>query len=195
MRTVSTRSGAQLPVVGLGTYRMGEDPARRGDEVAALRLGLDLGMTLVDTAEMYADGGAEEVVGEAIDGRREEVFLVSKVLPENASEDGVVAACEASLRRLRTDRIDLYLLHWPSRHPVEETVDGFRRLQESGSIGHYGVSNFDLQELRGAMLAPGGDQVACNQILYGLARRWAEWELATWCEDRGVAVMAYTPLG
>jgi len=178
----------------MGTYRMGEDPARRRDEVAALRLGLDLGMSLVDTAEMYADGGAEEVVGEAIRGRRDEVVLVSKVLPENGTREGVVAACERSLRRLGTDHLDLYLLHWPSRHPIEATLEGFAVLRERGMIRHAGVSNFDLEEMRRALLAPGGSGLACNQVLYGLARRWAEWELATWCEDRGVAVMAYTPL-
>ncbi len=194
MRTVTARSGLELPVVGMGTYRMGEDPARRAGEIAALRLGLELGMTLVDTAEMYADGGAERVVAEAIRGRRDGVVLVSKVLPENATRDGVVAACERSLRRLGTDHLDLYLLHWPSRHPIETTIEGFAALRERGLIRHAGVSNFDVGQMRRALLAPDGSGLACNQVLYGLARRWAEWELAAWCEDRGVALMASTPL-
>jgi diketogulonate reductase-like aldo/keto reductase len=194
MGTCETRGGTILPVLGQGTWAMGEDPARRREEVAALRLGLDLGLTLVDTAEMYADGGAEEVVGEAIDGRREGVFLVSKVLPHNASREATVRACEGSLRRLGTEILDLYLLHWPGDHPLEETLDAFLSLREAGKIRAFGVSNFDPKQMRGAVGLAGGDEIAVNQILYNLRRRGPERKLIPWCRDRRIATMAYSPL-
>ncbi len=173
---------------------MGLDAATRAAEVAALRLGLDLGMDLIDTAEMYADGGAEDVVGEALVGRRDEVFVVSKVLPQNASLRGTVAACERSLRRLRTDRIDLYLLHWPGEHPLADTLAAFAELRDAGKILRFGVSNFDVHEMEAAFAAPHGADVAANQILYNPARRGVERRLLPWCAAHDVAVMAYSPL-
>ena len=190
---VVTRTGLSMPALGQGTWRMGEDPARRKDEVSALRLGFDLGLALVDTAEMYAAGGAEEVVAEAIRGRREEVVVVSKVLPQNASRRGTVEACERSLARLRTDRVDLYLLHWPSTHPIEGTLAAFESLVEAGKILHYGVSNFDTEDMERFERARGGNRVATNQVLYGLAHRGPERKLLRWCVERGVALMAYSP--
>jgi diketogulonate reductase-like aldo/keto reductase len=181
-------------VLGQGTWYMGEDPAARKDEVAALRLGLDLGVTLIDTAEMYGEGGAEEVVGEAIAGRRDEVFLVSKVYPHNADRRGVQVACERSLRRLGTDRLDLYLLHWRGNVPLEETLDAFVRLREQGKIRDFGVSNFDLEDMLEAAALPGGELVATDQVLYNLTQRGIEWELLPWCRERGIPVMAYSPL-
>ena len=194
MRAVATRSGLQLPAFGLGTWKMGAEPRRRAAEVAALRLGLDLGVTLIDTAELYADGGAEEIVAEAIAGRRDGVTVVSKVLPGNASRAGTIAAAERSLRRLRTDRIDLYLLHWPGDHPLAETLAAFISLRDAGKIRHYGVSNFDVAEMETSEALPGGPAVAANQVLYNLARRGIERTLLPWCAGRGVAVMAYSPL-
>jgi diketogulonate reductase-like aldo/keto reductase len=193
-RSAKSRQGFEIPIMGQGTWRMGEDPARRADEVAALELGIDLGMTLIDTAEMYAGGGAEEVTGEAIAGRRDEIFLVSKVLPENASRQGTIAAAEASLKRLGTDRIDLYLLHWPGRFPLEETYEAFERLVEPGQIGDYGVSNFDIDEMESSEMLPGGKRVAANQVLYNLHRRGIERRLLPWCLERDIVVMAYSPL-
>lgn len=191
VRRVSGRGGLEMPPLGLGTWRMGERASRRKREVAAIRLGIELGMSLVDTAEIYGD--AEEVVAEAIAGRREEVFLVSKVLPENASFAGTIAACEKSLGRLKTDRLDLYLLHWQGPHPLEETLEAFERLKEEGKVRHYGVSNFDAQAMdRAERLAPG--KIAVNQVLYNLRSRGPEWRLLSWCEAHGVAVMAYSPL-
>jgi diketogulonate reductase-like aldo/keto reductase len=187
-------SGKEIPVLGQGTWNMGEDPAARPDEVAALRLGLDLGMTLIDTAEMYGEGGAEEVVGEAIAGRRDEVFLVSKVYPHHADRRGVQAACERSLRRLGTERIDLYLLHWRGNVPLAETLDAFVRLREQGKIADFGVSNFDRDDMLEAAALPGGELVASNQVLYNLARRGVEWDLLPWCRERRIPVMAYSPL-
>jgi diketogulonate reductase-like aldo/keto reductase len=192
--TVRGRGGFTAPALGLGTWRMGEDTRRRSAEVAALRLGHDLGMTLVDTAEMYGDGGAEELVGEAIRGRRDEVFLVSKVQPHNASREGTIRACERSLERLGTDRIDLYLLHWPGSHPLEVTFAAFRRLVAEGKILHYGVSNFDTDEMEAAAGLSGCDGVAANQVLYNLERRGVERRLLPWCSRHGVLVMAYSPL-
>jgi diketogulonate reductase-like aldo/keto reductase len=191
---VSTRTGVEMPVLGQGTWKMGEDPASRRTEVAALRLGIELGMTLIDTAEMYAEGGAEEVVGEAIHDVREEIFLVSKVLPQHASREGVVRAAEDSLRRLRTDRIDLYLLHWPGSEPLEETLAGFERLAAQGKIGAYGVSNFDGAEMAAAEDLPGGSGIAANQVLYNLKRRGVERRLLPWCAERRIAVLAYSPV-
>jgi diketogulonate reductase-like aldo/keto reductase len=173
---------------------MGERPGRRAAEVAALRLGLDLGIGLIDTAEMYGDGGAEEVVGEAIRGRRDDVFVVTKVLPGNASRAGTLRAAERSLRRLRTDRIDLYLLHWAGPHPLAGTLEAFEELRAAGKIRHHGVSNFDLAEMEEAGSLPGGARIAANQVLYNLERRGIERRLLPWCRERGVVVMAYSPL-
>ena len=173
---------------------MGEDRRRRAAEIAALRLGLDVGMKLVDTAEMYANGGAEEVVGEAIRGRREEVFLVSKVLPHHATRRGTVAACHASLKRLRTDRIDLYLLHWRDRVPLAETLDAFHSLTQSGVIRYWGVSNFDTSDMEELFETPRGRSVATNQVLYNLARRGIEFDLLPRSNGRGIPIMAYSPI-
>jgi diketogulonate reductase-like aldo/keto reductase len=194
MKQLTLPSGRTIPVLGQGTWNMGEDPAQRGAEVAALRLGLDLGMSLIDTAEMYGEGGAEEVVGEAIAGRRDEVYLVSKVYPHNASRAGVLAACERSLKRLEVDCIDLYLLHWRGSVPLAETLEAFARLREQGKIRDYGVSNFDLDDMQEAVGLTGGDVVATDQVLYNLAQRGIEWDLLPWCCARGMPVMAYSPL-
>jgi diketogulonate reductase-like aldo/keto reductase len=184
-------AGTRVPVIGQGTWQMGEDPARHQDEVAALRLGIDLGMTLIDTAEMYAEGGAELVVGDAIAGQRDQVFLVSKVYPHNASRQGIPQACERSLRRLKTDTIDLYLLHWRGQYPLEETVEAFERLREAGKIGRWGVSNFDLDDLQ--ELSTEG--CATNQVLYNLEERGIEFDLLPWCKEQRMPVMAYCPIG
>jgi diketogulonate reductase-like aldo/keto reductase len=173
---------------------MGENRAQRTQEVAALRLGLDLGMTLIDTAEMYADGGAEEVAGEVVKGRRDDVFIVTKVLPHNASRRGTVEAAECSLRRLGTDRIDLYLLHWQGSHPLQETFDAFAQLAHEQKIVHYGVSNFDVGAMENAESLRGGADVVANQVLYNLNQRGIEWSLLPWCNQRDIAVMAYSPL-
>jgi diketogulonate reductase-like aldo/keto reductase len=173
---------------------MAEDARRRKDEVAALRAGFDLGMTLVDSAEMYADGGAEALVGEAIAGRRDELFLVSKILPENATKPGTVAACEHSLRRLRTDRLDLYLLHWRGNVPLEETIDAFAALVDAGKIRYWGVSNFDVVDMIELWRLDGGAKVATDQVLYNLTRRGIEYDLMPWCLDRNIPIMAYSPL-
>lgn len=194
MRYVHLPSGAPMPVLGLGTWRMGEAGTRGADIIAALRLGIDLGMTLIDTAEMYGEGGAEELVGKAIAGLRAEIFLVSKVYPHNASRKGVVAACERSLKRLRTDHLDLYLLHWTGEAPMVETLAGFQDLARAGKIRHYGVSNFDVDDMETWWKAPGGAQTASNQVLYNLGRRGIEWGLLPWCRKRRVPVMAYSPV-
>ncbi|GAB3500244.1 aldo/keto reductase [Curvibacter fontanus] len=194
MKTVRLPSGEPVPALGQGTWYMGEDRSARKEEVAALQLGLDLGLTLIDTAEMYAEGGAEQVVGEALVGRRDQAFLVSKVYPHNASRQGTLAACERSLKRLKTDRIDLYLLHWRGSCPLAETVEAFEALQRAGKIRHWGVSNLDLadmQELRGV---PGGAACAANQLLYNLGRRGIEWGLLPWLRQQGAATMAYSPI-
>ncbi|AWK89154.1 aldo/keto reductase [Azospirillum thermophilum] len=192
--TTTLPSGEAVPVLGQGTWMMGESGRRLAEEVAALRLGIDLGMTLIDTAEMYADGGAEEVVGEAIAGRRDGLFLVSKVLPQNAGRRGAVAACERSLRRLGTDRIDLYLLHWRGGVPLAETVEAFRTLVRDGKIRHWGVSNLDLADMEELSGVPGGDGVQTDQLLYNLTRRGIEYDLLPWCRQRGIPVMAYSPI-
>jgi diketogulonate reductase-like aldo/keto reductase len=194
MKRLLLPSGNEMPVLGQGTWYMGEDPGARRDEVAALRLGMELGMTLIDTAEMYGEGGAEEVVGEAIAGRRDDVFLVSKVYPHNASRAGAQAACERSLRRLGTERIDLYLLHWRGSVPLAETLEAFVRLREQGKIGDFGVSNFDLDDMQEAAALPGGDLIATDQVLYNLTQRGIEWDLLPWCRERRLPVMAYSPL-
>jgi diketogulonate reductase-like aldo/keto reductase len=193
MRAIELPSGEGMPVLGQGTWGMAEDARRREDEIASLRLGLELGMTLIDTAEMYADGGAEMLVGEAIAGRRDEVFLVSKVLPYNATRAGTIAACERSLRRLRTDRLDLYLLHWRGQVPLEETVDAFTALVGRGQIRHWGVSNFDVPDLAELTDLPGGTAVEANQVLYNLTRRGIEADLLPRCRDAGLPIMAYSP--
>jgi len=190
---VRTRDGAVMPNLGLGTWRMGENAATRRDEIAALAAGLDLGMRLIDTAEMYGDGGAEEIVARAVGKRRDEVFVVSKVLPQNASYRGTIDACHRSLERLQTDRLDLYLLHWPGRHPVEETLRAFAELKRKGTILHYGLSNFGLDEMIGAGALPGGTEIAVDQVLYNVQRRGIERKLLPWCSDRGIAIMAYSP--
>ena len=172
-------AGANVPVIGQGTWQMGEDRSRHTEEVAALRLGIELGMTLIDTAEMYAEGGAEEVVGDAIAGQRDQVFLVSKVYPHNASRQGIPQACERSLRRLKTDYIDLYLLHWRGQYPLEETVEAFERLREAGKIGRWGVSNFDLDD----MLELPATACATNQVLYNLEERGIEFDLLPWSQQ------------
>jgi len=183
-------AGSDVPAIGQGTWYMGEDPARRAAEVAALQQGIDLGMSLIDTAEMYAEGGAETVVGQAIAGRREQVFLVSKVYPHNASQRGVPAACERSLKRLGTDVIDLYLLHWRGQYPLEETVEAFERLREQGKIRRWGVSNFDVDDLRELH----NPDCATNQVLYNPAQRGIEFDLLPWSRQRGLPTMAYCPL-
>jgi diketogulonate reductase-like aldo/keto reductase len=193
LRQVRLASGESIPALGMGTWRMGERRRDRVREIAALRLGIELGMELIDTAEMYADGGSEEVIGEAIAGRRDEVFLVSKVLPHHASRRGVLAACERSLKRLRTDRLDLYLLHWRGDIPLAETVAGFETLREAGSIRAWGVSNFDRSDLEELLRLPAGGNCAANQVLYNLGRRGIEWDLLPFCRKHRIAVMAYSP--
>jgi diketogulonate reductase-like aldo/keto reductase len=173
---------------------MAEDPSRRRSEIAALRTGLDLGLTLIDTAELYANGAAEELVGEAIQGRRDEVFLVSKVLPVHATRSGTVAACERSLRHLGTDRLDLYLLHWREQAPLEGTLEGFRELLHRGLIRLWGVSNFDVSDMQELERLPGGTAVATDQVLYNLTRRGIEWDLLPWCRSRRIPIMAYSPI-
>lgn len=184
-----------MPVLGQGTWRMAEYPSRRKSEIAALRLGLDLGMTLIDTAEMYGEGAAEELVGEAIADRRAEVFLVTKVYPHNATRRGAVEACARSLRRLQTHYIDLYLLHWRGEVPLSETLKGFQLLREEGKIRDYGVSNFDVADMEEAFALPGGDEIATNQVLYNLEHRGIEWDLIPWCRERRIPIMAYSPVG
>jgi len=195
LRSVTLRNGERVPALGQGTWHMGEDRRRAAEEAASVRLGIDLGMTLIDTAEMYGSGGAEEVVARAAEGLRDSLFIVSKVYPHNASRTGVVAACERSLKRLATDRIDLYLLHWRGSIPLAETLEGFQRLQRDGKIRHHGVSNFDRADMAEWAALQGGDTVAADQVLYNLTRRGPEWDLAPWCRERQVAMMAYTPLG
>lgn len=193
MRTVTMPSGNTMPSFGMGTWHMGENSRQRKVEADTLRYGLDMGVGLIDTAEMYGEGGAEEVVGEAIKGRREQVFIVSKVYPHNATRTGVVAACERSLRRMNTDTIDLYLLHWTGNVPLSETFAGLSTLREDGKIRDYGVSNFDLSDLE-KIGAPYMELLGTNQVLYNLARREAEWAVLPWCRQRKVPVMAYCPL-
>lgn len=194
MKSVLLPCGEAVPALGMGTWCMGEVPAQRADELAALRLGLDLGCTLVDTAEMYGEGRAEELVGEALQGRRDEAFIVTKVYPHNASREGAVAACERSLRRLGTDRIDLYLLHWRGSVPLAETLQAFVALQKAGKIRHYGVSNLDMADMKALWSLPGGPGVQTNQLLYNLSRRGIEWDLLPWLRERKVPVMAYSPM-
>jgi diketogulonate reductase-like aldo/keto reductase len=190
--TVTLPSGEKVPQLGQGTWRMGESARRREEEVAALKLGLDLGMTLIDTAELY--GEAEVIVAEAVQGRRDQCFIVTKVLPENSTRAGTIAACERSLKRLKTDRIDLYLLHWRGRPRLEETLSGFEALLKAGAIRYWGVSNFDVGDMEELFALPGGDACATNQVLYNLRRRGIESGLLPWCRARGVPIQAYSPI-
>jgi diketogulonate reductase-like aldo/keto reductase len=194
MPTVTLPSSDVIPVLGQGTWHLAENPARRNAEIAALRHGLDTGMNLIDTAEMYADGEAEILVSEAIVGRRDQVFLVSKVLPHHASRPGTARACQASLRRLGTDRLDLYLLHWRGRVPLAETVEAFLALQAAGLIRNWGVSNFDVGDMEELLSLPGGNEVQTDQILYNLGRRAPEFELIPLAQELQVPVMAYSPI-
>ena len=188
--------GETVPALGQGTWMMAERADRRAEEIAALREAVDSGMTVIDTAEMYASGAAEELVAEALGSRRDEVFLVSKVMPQNASRRGTIAACNASLRRLGTDRLDLYLLHWRGRFPLEETVEAFASLKREGKIRHWGVSNFDMDDMQElvSLRAADPESVATNQVLYNLMRRGVEHDLLPWCRTRRIPVMAYSPL-
>ena len=195
LRYVTLRNGERVPALGQGTWHMGEDRRCAAEEEAALRLGIELGMTLIDTAEMYGSGGAEEVIAHAAEGVRDRLFIVSKVYPHNASRAGVVAACERSLKRLATDRIDLYLLHWRGSIPLAETLEGFQRLERDGKIRHHGVSNFDRGDMEEWVALRGEETVAADQVLYNLGRRGPEWDLVPWCREHGIAIMAYTPLG
>ena len=193
MRHIELASGYELPVFGLGTWRMGEHADRFQSEVAVIREALDLGIRLIDTAEMYGEGGAEEVIGTAIRGRRDGLYLISKFYPHNASRAGVIEACERSLRRLGCDYLDLYLLHWPGSIPLEQTFAALHELQADGKIRDFGVSNFDLANLA-AIPDPDQSRLGCNQVFYNLAQRQVEWQVADWCGERGVPIMAYSPL-
>ncbi|AMG58832.1 aldo/keto reductase [Pantoea vagans] len=192
--TINFAGFSDLPVIGQGTWYMGENPAQRAGEVAALQAGLECGLQLIDTAEMYADGGAEEVVGQALLGHRDKALLVSKVCPWNAGEVDAIEACERSLRRLQTDYLDLYLLHWRGNIPLEKTLRAMERLQQQGKIRNWGVSNFDTDDMAELWDEPGGNQCATNQVLYHLASRGIEFDLLPVCQQRGVPVMAYCPL-
>jgi diketogulonate reductase-like aldo/keto reductase len=183
----------EVAVIGQGTWYL--DGGHRGSAIAALRRGLDLGLTHLDTAEMYGSGAAEELVGQAIDGRRDDVFLVSKVLPQNASRNGTIAACDRSLARMATDRLDCYLLHWRGRHPLEETITAFEQLKRTGKILSWGVSNFDVPDLKEVLSVAGEGNLVCNQVLYHLEERAIEHAVIPWCKKHGVAVVAYSPFG
>ncbi|GGD33493.1 aldo/keto reductase [Aureimonas glaciei] len=193
MKQVVLPTGESVPALGQGTWMMGEDRARRTDELAALRHGIERGMTLIDTAEMYGDGASEELVGEAIAGRRDSIFLVSKAYPQNASRQRLPLACARSLQRLGTDRIDLYLLHWRGGVPLAETVEAMEALRAEGKIRHWGVSNLDLDDMQ-ELVEVGGESCATDQILYNLTRRGPEFDLLPWLEERKMPVMAYSPV-
>jgi diketogulonate reductase-like aldo/keto reductase len=194
MRTTRLAAGLNVPLLGIGTWGMGEHAEKRTDEIDSLRCALDNEMTLVDTAEMYADGAAEEVVGEALEGRRSEAFIVGKVLPHHASRQGTIAACEASLRRMATDYIDLYLLHWRGAIPLAETVEALGKLVRDGKIRSWGVSNFDTDDMEELEALRDGNQVQTDQVLYNLSRRGIEFDLMPWCRQRKMPIMAYSPL-
>jgi len=194
VRQVALRNGTRVPALGLGTWKMGEDVRQRAQEVRALQTGIDLGAALIDTAEMYASGRAEEITAAAIKGRRDRVYLVSKVLPQNASRAGTVKACEASLKRLKTDRLDLYLLHWRGSIPFAETMAGFDDLIQAGKISGFGVSNLDLKELTEWLAVSRADKTLANQVQYSLDQRGIDFDLLPWCLDRKIALMAYCPL-
>ena len=193
-KLVTLPSGESVPSMGLGTWHMGERIGNPKTEVDALSRGLDLGAALIDTAEMYARGGAERVVGSAIKGRRDDVFIVSKVLPHNASFDGTIRACENSLQRMEIESIDLYLLHWPGTHPLESTISAFEQLKTDGKIKHWGVSNFDTSDMQELYGIPEGKNCQINQVLYNLSRRGIEWDLLPWCRSKGLPIMAYSPI-
>jgi diketogulonate reductase-like aldo/keto reductase len=194
IRTVTLPGGEEVPALGIGTWNMGEKRQKRADEIGALQMAVDLGMTVVDTAEMYGGGATETLVGEALSGRRGEIFLVSKVMPQHASRRSTITSCEASLRRLKTDRLDMYLLHWRGSVPLEETVEAFETLRRDGKIRHWGVSNFDVDDMEQLVRIDTGTPAATNQVLYNLMRRGIEYDLLPWCRTRGVPVMAYSPL-
>jgi diketogulonate reductase-like aldo/keto reductase len=191
---VTLPNGEAVPALGQGTWQMAERATRRAQESEALRLGVELGMTLIDTAEMYGEGAAEELVAEALAGERDRLFLVSKVYPHNASRQGVVQACERSLKRLRTDRLDLYLLHWRGGVPLEETIAGFEELRRTGKIRHWGVSNFDVDDMEELFDLPGGQNCVTNQVLYNVNRRGPEFDLIPWMAERHMPLMAYSPI-
>jgi len=195
MQHVTLKSGDKVPVLGLGTWRMGERASERAAEVKAVRLGLELGIRLIDTAEMYGEGKAEAIVGEAMGSLRDEVYLVSKVYPHNASRRGTIAACERSLQRLATDRLDLYLLHWRGSHPLAETMEAFEALEKDGKIRNWGVSNLDAEDMDELAGVPSGKNCASNQVLYHLGSRGIEWQLLPKCQKAEIMVMAYSPLG
>jgi diketogulonate reductase-like aldo/keto reductase len=196
LRTVTLASAEEIPALGVGTWGMAEHPGRRAAEIAALQTAVDLGLTVIDTAEMYAGGGAEELVAEALGNRRREIFLVSKVLPQHATRRGTVSACEATLRRLHTDHLDLYLLHWRGAVPLHETLAAFEALGRQGKIRHWGVSNFDVDDMQElvSVTADAESHVASNQVLYNLTRRGIEYDLLPWCRKRRISVMAYSPI-
>jgi len=196
LRTIALPGGEAIPVLGQGTWGMAERPRNRAGEIAALQMAVDLGITVIDTAEMYAGGAAEELVGEALADRRREIFLVSKVLPQHATRRGTVSSCEASLRRLKTDHLDLYLLHWRGPVPLDETLDAFEALERQGKIRYWGVSNFDVDDMEElvSLTATAGSVVSSNQVLYNLMRRGIEYDLLPWCRARGIPIMAYSPL-
>jgi diketogulonate reductase-like aldo/keto reductase len=194
VKTIRLPSGEKMPAFGLGTWRMGDDSASRVEEIATVRLALERGPALIDTAEMYGNGRAEQLVGEAIAGRRDKVFLVSKALPQNATRRGAVAACQRSLRRLGTDRLDLYLLHWRGNVPLAETLEAFLSLQQAGKIRHFGVSNLDLGDMQELWPLTGGSAVATNQVYYNLTHRGIEWDLLPWLRKRRIPTMAYSPI-
>lgn len=194
IRTVNLPDQTPVPALGQGTWRLGEDPRRRSEEIAALRVGIDLGLTMIDTAEMYGDGATESLLGEALQGVRDRVFLVSKVYPQNAGHGRIERACEASLKRLKTDRLDLYLLHWRGGVPLAETVEGLEALVGVGKIRRWGVSNFDESDM-GELLAAGGEACATNQVLYNVTERGVEFDLLPFLKGRGIPTMAYSPIG
>jgi len=194
MKTVILPSGEKVPALGMGTWQLGESSDTHAEELATLQLGIDLGMTLLDTAEMYGEGQAETLVGEAIRGRRDQVFIVSKVYPHNASRRRAAAACERSLKRLQTDCIDLYLLHWRGNIPLQETIEAFEDLKAAGKIRHWGVSNLDVDALQEIETLKSGQQMALDEVYYNLERRSVEWELMRWCHERKMPIIAYSPL-
>ena len=193
-KVVTLPSGTNIPSMGLGTWHMGERIGDPKTERNALLHGLDLGANLIDTAEMYARGGAERVVGDAVKGRRDDVFIVSKVLPHNASFNGTIRACENSLQRMEIENIDIYLLHWPGSHPLEGTIAAFEKLRRDGKIRHWGVSNFDMNDMQELYKLPAGKNCQINQVLYNLSRRGIEWDLLPWCQSMRLPIMAYSPL-
>jgi diketogulonate reductase-like aldo/keto reductase len=191
MQIVTLPAGESVPALGQGTWEL--ERGERSEAVKAVQLGLDLGMTLIDTAEMYGEGKAEEIVGEAIKGRREEVFLVTKAYPWHGTKKGLADAAQRSLKRLKTDRIDVYLLHWRGDVPLAETVEGMEALRQNGQIRGWGVSNFDTADMEELVALPGGNSVQTNQVLYNLAKRGIEWDLLPWCRERRIPIMAYSP--